>query len=320
MTTRAQAEKREERVMSLQIILSTMLGALFNPFMLAQLLAQSGGQCIAVIRWLWRKPPSTLHPIDCALPVNGTWEVINGGPDRKTSHSWSLLSQRFAYDLVIRDPNTGHSHTGSRAEPRAYFAFASPVYAPADGVVVQVRRDQRDARRAGTGWLDWLARDIRGNHIIIAHDGYFSMMAHLKQGSCNVQVGDVVRRGQLIGAVGHSGHSTEPHLHFQLQDRANFYTAVGLPVRFEVTIDRRGAPSDEPSPKSGLPRREDRLTATESGDRWPDASVTVPVGFREFASALITLVGVLAGVFTIYRNFIRLLVAVLRAFGLLEGQ
>ena len=38
------------------------------------------------------------------------------------------------------------------------------------------------------------------------------------QGSVTVQVGDHVRRGQPLAAVGNNGHSNEPHLHLQVQD------------------------------------------------------------------------------------------------------
>ena len=48
--------------------------------------------------------------------------------------------------------------------------------------------------------------------------GRYVSMAHLKQGSVTVRVGDVVRRGQPLAAVGNNGHSNEPHLHLQVQD------------------------------------------------------------------------------------------------------
>src|SRR4029079_19787317 len=40
------------------------------------------------------------------------------------------------------------------------------------------------------------------------------------QASVTVQVGDRVRRGQPLAAVGNNGHSSEPHLHLQVQDSA----------------------------------------------------------------------------------------------------
>jgi len=58
-------------------------------------------------------------------------------------------------------------------------------------------------------------------------------------GSIEVRAGDQVRRGQRIGLCGHSGHSTEPHLHFQVQDRGNFFLAASLPVAFTNIVVNR---------------------------------------------------------------------------------
>jgi len=49
-------------------------------------------------------------------------------------------------------------------------------------------------------------------------DGRYVVLAHLKQGSVTVQVGDVVRRGEPLAAIGNSGHTSEPHLQMQVQD------------------------------------------------------------------------------------------------------
>jgi murein DD-endopeptidase MepM/ murein hydrolase activator NlpD len=46
--------------------------------------------------------------------------------------------------------------------------------------------------------------------------GRYLVLAHLKQGSVTVHVGDAVRRGQPLAAVGNSGHTNEPHLHAQI--------------------------------------------------------------------------------------------------------
>ena len=47
--------------------------------------------------------------------------------------------------------------------------------------------------------------------------GVRSMSAHLSR--VDVKVGERVRAGQTIGAVGSSGNSTGPHLHFELRIR-----------------------------------------------------------------------------------------------------
>ena len=48
--------------------------------------------------------------------------------------------------------------------------------------------------------------------------GRYVSLAHLEQGSVTVRVGDIVRQGQPLAAVGNSGHSNQPHLHLQVQD------------------------------------------------------------------------------------------------------
>ncbi|MDQ7030444.1 MAG: M23 family metallopeptidase [Ardenticatenia bacterium] len=115
-----------------------------------------------------------------------------------------------------------------------YHAFGKPVLAPADGTVVEARDNIPDFPHPGTGWIDWRTRDARGNYVVIRHsERVYSLIAHLRQGSCRVRQGDLVQRGQVIGECGNSGHSTEPHIHFQLQNHPNFYLAIGLPILFK---------------------------------------------------------------------------------------
>lgn len=56
-----------------------------------------------------------------------------------------------------------------------------------------------------------------GNYIIISHDGtYSTVYAHLSYAS--VSVGEYVQQGQVIGAIGSTGHSTGAHLHFEVRE------------------------------------------------------------------------------------------------------
>jgi murein DD-endopeptidase MepM/ murein hydrolase activator NlpD len=88
--------------------------------------------------------------------------------------------------------NTIHAGTDFAALPGA------AVYAPAAGVVVLAEP---------------LA--VRGNAVIIDHGwGIFTGYWHLE--SLNVRAGALVQTGDVIGAVGSSGRSTGPHLHWEL--------------------------------------------------------------------------------------------------------
>ena len=75
-------------------------------------------------------------------------------------------------------------------------ATGTPVFSALAGKVVEA------------GW-----GGAYGNHIIVRHDnGVETLYAHLN--STAVAKGDRVLRGQRIGAVGSTGNSSGPHLHF----------------------------------------------------------------------------------------------------------
>jgi murein DD-endopeptidase MepM/ murein hydrolase activator NlpD len=184
------------------------------------------------LRGSFPMPESYQQKTRLTLPVTGKWLVANGGVTPEKSHSWDLIAQRYAYDLVKADAE-GRTHRGEGKQLADYYAFGQPIVAPAGGEVVQVRNGIRDYPRPGLGRIDFFTRDIAGNYVVIRHtEGEYSFLAHLKRDSMRVKVGDWVERGQVIGLCGNSGHSTEPHLHFQVQDHPNFYLAVGLPVKF----------------------------------------------------------------------------------------
>jgi Peptidase family M23 len=80
----------------------------------------------------------------------------------------------------------------------------APVVAPADGVVTLA---------ASSPFT------LEGNLLIIAHGmGLDSSFLHLSR--IDVKVGDVVRQGQRIGAIGATGRASGPHLHWGMKWQA----------------------------------------------------------------------------------------------------
>ncbi|MYK87537.1 MAG: M23 family metallopeptidase [Acidobacteria bacterium] len=192
---------------------------LLNPFQVLEMVRQSEGDSALVAR-------ETRSGDDCrgyetravyTLPFEGEWLLCNGGATPETSHSWDVLGQRFALDFVQAN-EAFERHTGRGTRAADYFCYGQDILAAADGTVVRL---ESRVRQAFLGWgiCDFTARSFVGNHVLIEHaEGEFALYAHLIRGSVTVAPGDRVTRGQVIGRCGHSGHSTEPHLHFHLQD------------------------------------------------------------------------------------------------------
>ena len=83
--------------------------------------------------------------------------------------------------------------------------IGTPIYAAADGVVVEGRERYNVAGFGSWIWLD--CQDSVGKDFIYGH---------VKHDGILVKAGDRVRAGQQIGVVGNEGESTGPHTHFEV--------------------------------------------------------------------------------------------------------
>ncbi|RTH28410.1 M23 family metallopeptidase [Thermus scotoductus] len=240
------------------------LPTLLSPVVWLTVLAQATGETLNRLRF-WRNLPTprTYRPQGVyRLPFQGFWLVANGGPDPETSHSWGILGQRYAYDFVIKD-SQGKTYRTHGRRPEDYYAFGAPLLAPADGVVVRVQNRHRDC--PWPGFLDPFAWSIIGNYVLIRHgEREYSLLAHLKRGSVRVKPGQWVRAGEVVGECGNSGHSTEPHLHFQFLDRPNVFLGLSLPIPFTGFLRRKEDGSLEATPL-GFPIRGEEVAPSEQG-------------------------------------------------------
>tara|TARA_R110002033_G_scaffold77030_1_gene128727 strand:- start:39551 stop:41761 length:2211 start_codon:yes stop_codon:yes gene_type:complete len=143
------------------------------------------------------------------LPFMGKW-TVNQAHNGKYTHKDFF---RFAWDFIIKDASSNKEFSGDGFIVSDYYCFDKPVIAPALGTIVAVVNTVEDNEIGATNTLqNW------GNTVVIQHENYlFSKLSHLKKGSVEVNIGDVVIEGQPIGRCGNSGRSPYPHLHFQLQ-------------------------------------------------------------------------------------------------------
>ncbi len=171
----------------------------------------------------------------------GPWLAANG-PDPIAGHRRALIpiegtpaiAQRFAIDYVKVD-SSGRTFTGDRLKNESYYAQGMDALAVADGRVVATKDSiPENIPGPNSRAVPITLETIGGNHVIIdIGNGRYAFYAHLQPGSLRVKVGDRVRQGQVLGLVGNSGNSTEPHLHFHLSDSPSPLGSEGIPYVHE---------------------------------------------------------------------------------------
>ncbi len=190
---------------------------------------------------------SAENPILIAPPLRGLWmaaDAVNNGADaahRKAvlvidGRAW--LAQRYAIDWV-QIQKVGASYTtwkGAEGNNESYFCYDQPIYSVAPGKVVGVVDGlPENVPHSGKYAVELSVDTAGGNHVVveIAPQRYV-LYAHMKTGTVRVKVGDAVGVGDVLGHVGNSGSSTEPHLHMHVVDQPSFLAGNGIPYEFRA--------------------------------------------------------------------------------------
>lgn len=165
------------------------------------------------------------------LPFEGEWYVTAGGRTVEQNQHSLDYSNRFAYDLVSADE---FAPGGPRVRNEDFATWGEPILAPAPGIVAAVRDGIRDN---SPGEINDDPTVSMGNFVSIDHgNGEFSVLGHLQMGSLRISVGDRLQSGEVVGSAGNSGNSNGPHLHYNLQDRADPNRGTGLPAQFRSFV------------------------------------------------------------------------------------
>jgi murein DD-endopeptidase MepM/ murein hydrolase activator NlpD len=193
------------------------------------------------------------------FPLRGV-SYVGWGASFHTGHRW-VPFEEFGLDIA-KIGGSGLTYKGKGTRFEDYYAYGADVVAAADGKVIGTFNDQPEdpaaMKRPGESQEAYFARlqqeqagrvakgaaNVTGNYVQIDHGkSEYSFYAHLQRGSVRVQVGDRVKAGDVIGKLGSSGNSTEPHLHFHVCDKADSLMGAGIPVNFSnVTIQWADVP------------------------------------------------------------------------------
>ena len=176
------------------------------------------------------------------LPFNEEWIVVWGGDTKELNYHVENEAQRNAFDFIITDEK-GKSFKTNGKTNEDYYAFGKEVIAPCNGEVVLVVDGVKDNM---PGTLNPIY--VPGNTVIIktANNEYL-FFAHFKQHSIVVKQGQKVTQGQLLGLCGNSGNSSEPHLHFHIQNVEDINIATGVKCYFDI-IQVNGQTKNDYSP------------------------------------------------------------------------
>jgi hypothetical protein len=170
----------------------------------------------------------SIRHVRAVLPVNG--ELFNG--------------QRFAIDWEQLD-SQGRIYVGDPKQPSSYVIYGKPVYAVADATVVTAVNRYPDTP-PGALPPNMSMEDADGNHVVLdLGQGHYALYAHLAPNSLTVSPGQRVKKGDVLGRVGTSGNSSEPHLHFQVTNGASPLASNGVPYQIEQFTSTRRAVSTE---------------------------------------------------------------------------
>ena len=206
---------------------------------------------VQLVSIYWPVPKS--EGVVLSVPFHGEWLVVQGGNSSLVNGHYGFANQRDALD--IERVVNGRECTGDPNKLESYPSWGETIYAPADGTVTEVENNLDDNPMGQTD-----VEHPAGNHVVIdVGHGRYVMMAHFKKGSLLVARGDAVHSGQPVGECGHSGNTSHPHLHIQVQDQPKFLESAmkTFPILFQNVTCLRGhhARTDAPF----FVRRNDRI-------------------------------------------------------------
>lgn len=162
------------------------------------------------------------------LPFKDEWTVVWGGDTKELNYHVESNAQKNAFDILITNKN-GNSYKTNGKTNQDFYAFGKQLFAPCDGEVVLVIDGVHDNK---VGEMNSV--DVGGNTVIIKTiNNEFVVFCHFKNKTILVKKGQPVKQGQPLGQCGNSGHSSEPHLHFHLQNGIDMNTATGIKCYFD---------------------------------------------------------------------------------------
>lgn len=170
---------------------------------------------------------------DLHFPLEGgAYAVLQGGNSLLTNpfHHW-FPSDKYGLDLVKLNALGNRARGIAPARLNDYASYNTAVHSPCTGIVEEVVDNVPDNSPGKTD-----PQHLSGNHVWLRCGALRVLLAHLRRGSVEVTASEPVRGGQLVGRIGNSGNTNEPHLHVSAvaaDSPEPWPQAAGVPITFD---------------------------------------------------------------------------------------
>lgn len=164
--------------------------------------------------------------IDLSFPLkDGTYYIGHGGSSTEMNYHHAYEPQQYALDILQLNQFGMRTKGLYPKELEKYVIYGASLYSPCDGKVLEVENDMPDLTPGDSD-----PNNPLGNYAALKCDGNEATIyiAHMQQGSVQKKEGDILQDGEVIGSVGNSGNTSEPHLHIHAEK-----DGVGIPMRFD---------------------------------------------------------------------------------------
>src|SRR5690625_1270011 len=149
--------------------------------------------------------------IELDFPMNeGTYIIGQGGNGTMLNYHSAYDNQKYALD-ILKINALGMRAKGIYPHDKGkYEIYSDTIYSPCDGTIISAENNLEDFTPPNSD-----PEHPAGNHVTMQCDGVDAdiLLAHMKKGSVQVDVGDTVQKRQPLGKIGNYSNTTETHLH-----------------------------------------------------------------------------------------------------------
>jgi hypothetical protein len=143
---------------------------------------------------------------------DGTYIVGQGGSTVFVNYHNVYKPQQFALDIVKLNAFGMRARGLYPSDLARYAIFGDAIHSPCDGTVIASRDSVLDLPPPQR-----TEKLPEGNFVSLNCSGATVYLAHMRRGSVRAVPGAIVHRGDILGIVGNSGNTTEPHLHIHAE-------------------------------------------------------------------------------------------------------